>query len=201
MINFEKDYVLEHDKIILRPLVQEDFEALLEYSVNEPEIWKYNAFGANGKENLKKYIDNALSARQKNLEYAFVVIDKATDKIIGSTRFYAINSIYNTLEIGYTWYGSTYQGTFVNKICKYLLLRLAFEDLGFERVGFKANKENHRSINAMKSIGCTLEGCLRNFALDADNKRIDVAVLSITKADWTEFVNQNLKQKIDILLA
>ena len=45
------------------------------------------------------------------------------------------------------------------------------------------------------------EGCLRNFALDADNKRIDVEVLSITKEDWTEFVNQNLKQKIDILLA
>jgi RimJ/RimL family protein N-acetyltransferase len=56
-----------------------------------------------------------------------------------------------------------YQRTYVNKNCKYLLLEFAFEKLGMERVGFRANSLNKQSISAMKSIGCTEEGVLRNF--------------------------------------
>lgn len=51
MIDFKKDYILENDKIILRPLIESDFNELLKFSINEPEIWKFNAFGANGEEN------------------------------------------------------------------------------------------------------------------------------------------------------
>ncbi|HFK5512399.1 GNAT family N-acetyltransferase [Elizabethkingia anophelis] len=197
MIDFNTDYILENDKLILRPLVEEDYNQLVDFSLNEPEIWKFNAFGADSSENLKSYISSALSNRHKETEYPFVVFDKRLGKLIGSTRFYAINSINKTLELGYTWYGKNYQGTHVNKNCKYLLLEFAFENLGFERIGFKANNANKKSINAMKSIGCTEEGILRNFSLDAKGNRIDVIVLSILKNEWYSHVKSMLKNKIE----
>lgn len=197
MIDFQKDYTVENDQILLRPLQNADFESLMEFSVNEPDIWKYNAFGAGGEENLRKYIDTALSNRDQSTEYPFTVIDKSENKIIGSTRFYAISNVNKTLELGYTWYGKKYQGTYVNKNSKLLLLELAFETLGFERVGFKANSNNEKSINAMKSIGCTMEGTLRNFAFDADQNRIDAVVLSILKEEWYDHVKQKLQDKIN----
>ncbi|WP_160139727.1 GNAT family N-acetyltransferase [Chryseobacterium sp. c4a] len=197
MIHCKDDYIIENDQLLLRPLLSTDFNELLEFSMNEPEIWKYNAFGADGAENLKKYIDNAIFQREQGAEYPFAVIKKSENKIIGSTRFYAISTINKTLELGYTWYGKQYQGTFVNKTCKFLLLEFAFEKMGFERVGFKANSGNERSINAMKSIGCVVEGTLRNFAFDSQLNRIDVAVLSIVREEWLNIVKQNLQQKIN----
>ena len=197
MIDFKKEYILENDRLLLRPLLPVDFNELLEFSVNEPDIWKYNAFGADGIENLKKYVDGAIFNRENGTEYPFVVIDKAENKIIGSSRFYAINTINKTLELGYTWYGKKYQGTYVNKNCKFLLLEFAFEELGFERVGFKANAKNERSINAMKGIGCVMEGTLRSFSFDANHDRIDAVVLSILRNEWMDIVKQNLQKKIN----
>lgn len=199
MIDFSKDYILENDRIILRPLNENDFDLLVEFSVNEPELWNFNALGPSSPEYLKTYIETALNNRKKKADYPFIVIDKAENKAVGSTRFYAINPENKTLELGYTWYGKKYQRTYVNKNCKYLLLEFAFEKLGMERVGFRANSLNKQSISAMKSIGCTEEGVLRNFSTDARGNRIDAVVLSIIKDEWFNTVRQNLKEKINLL--
>jgi RimJ/RimL family protein N-acetyltransferase len=196
MLYFKNDYVLENDKIILRPMVESDFNLLSEYSINEPDIWKYNGNEPNNAENLKKYIDKALYNRKMEIDYPFTVINKAENKVIGSTRFYSINLINKTTELGFTWYGKKYHGTYVNKNCKFLLLEFAFEQLDMERVGFRANSLNIPSIFAMKSIGCIEEGVLRNFSTDANGNRINVTVLSIIKNDWFGSVKLNLKNKI-----
>lgn len=196
MIDLAEEYILENDKILLRPLRESDFDLLLKFSEKEPDIWKFNALGANGAENLKNYITIALSNRQNQTEYPFVVFDKKDKEIIGSTRFYLINKFNQTLELGYTWYGKSYQGTYVNKNCKYLMLEFAFEIWNMERVGFRANNLNKRSISAMKSIGCKEEGILRSFSKDSEGNRIDAIVLSILKEEWFNNVKENLKEKI-----
>ncbi len=195
-LDFTEKYILENDFVLLRPLEHHDFDHLLEYSENEPEIWEYNSGGANGKENLEKYIKNALTQRENQKEYPFIVFDKIAKKYVGSTRFYAVFSEIKTIEIGYTWYGQKYQGTGINKNCKFLLLEFAFDKLQMERVAFAANNKNNRSLNAMKSIGCVVEGVLRNCNTDAKGERIDVARLSILKTEWNESVKANLKKQI-----
>lgn len=194
--NFKEDYILENDIVRLQPLQATDYEKLVEFSINEPELWNFNANGPDNPENLKKYIDKALSQKEKQLEYPFVVFDKTKDKIAGSTRFYNINLDAKHLEIGFTWYGAAFQGTSLNKNCKFLLLEFAFEKIQLERVGFRANNLNQRSIAAMKSIGCTEEGILRNFSTDAKGERIDAIVLSIIKNEWFATVKENLKNRI-----
>ena len=192
----EENYVLENKFARLEPLQSSHYESLLGYAVNEPDIWSFNTDSPDSPENLKKYIDKALAQKEKQLEYPFVVFDKIKNKIAGSTRFYNLSLDTKTLEIGYTWYGKEFQGTYLNKNCKYLLLEFAFEKMEIERVGFRANYLNKKSINAMKSIGCIEEGILRSFRNDALGNRTDAIVLSILRNEWFGTVKQNLKNRI-----
>lgn len=195
--SFSDNIILEDDLVILRSLQQSDVDNLLEISINEPETWKYSLIGADGKENLIKYIDLAIKARENQKEFPFIVFDKKTQKYAGSTRFYDMNLEFKTLQLGYTWYGSAFRGTRLNKHCKFLLLQFAFETLGIERVEFRADNNNERSIAAMKSIGCKVEGVLRNHMPTINPEiRRDSIVLSILRNEWFYEVKENLKQKL-----
>ncbi|SEO80678.1 Protein N-acetyltransferase, RimJ/RimL family [Flavobacterium sp. CF108] len=195
--NFTDNIILEDDLVLLRPIQESDIENLLEISINEPETWKYSLVGAEGKDNLIHYIQLAIKEREKQKEFPFIVFDKKSQKYAGSTRFYDINLDFKTLQLGYTWYGSAFRGTGLNKHCKFLLLQFAFETLGMERVEFRADNNNERSIAAMKSIGCKVEGVLRsNMPTRDGNVRRDSIVLSILRNEWFAEVKENLKRKL-----
>jgi RimJ/RimL family protein N-acetyltransferase len=197
-LQFPQNIVLENETVLLRPLQMTDVDTLLEFSLNEPEIWKYSLADVGGRENLESYIQLALKGRENETVFPFIVFDKRAGKYAGSTRFYDIQLSYKTLQLGYTWYGSAFQGTGLNKHCKYLLLEYAFETLGMERVEFRADNNNKRSIAAMKSIGCKVEGVLRNhmpMTKDSEVRR-DSIVLSILRNEWFEEVKENLKRKL-----
>jgi N-acetyltransferase len=196
MINFEKAYILENDIVRLSPLKESDFEHLVHFAMHEPELWTYSLLQANSPEKMKHYIEKALSGRKNKDTYAFLVYDKRTEEYAGSTRFYDIQPQNAALQLGFTWYGRKFQGTGLNKHCKYLLLEFAFEVLGMERVEFRADNENQRSINAMKSIGCTVEGVLRSNTYKTNGERRDSIVLSILKDEWNGSVKSNLRERL-----
>jgi RimJ/RimL family protein N-acetyltransferase len=197
ILNLEEDHTLEDERALLRPLKQDDFQNLLHISLNEPDICKYSLLNAAGEENLKNYINIALREKESGKEYPFIVFDKKANKYAGSTRFYDINLPFKTLQLGYTWYAKEFRGTGLNKHCKFLLLSFAFEKLDMERVEFRADNKNERSIAAMKSIGCTVEGVLRNHQPTRDaGIRRDSIVLSILKDEWFSGIKENLAQQI-----
>lgn len=194
--SFDKDYILENERVLLRPLTIEDIEHLSYFSLNEPELWKYSMQQANGLEKLKKYIETALENKQKKTEYPFIIFDKQTQQYAGSTRFYDIQLQHQMLQLGYTWIGKNFQGTGLNKHCKFLLLQFAFEQMNMHRVEFRADNENEKSKAAMKSIGCIEEGVLRNHALLHNGKRRSSIILSILSDEWKSTVKENLKNKL-----
>lgn len=197
-LNILEDYiVLENEFVLLRPLEISDVAHLLEFSINEPEIWQFGWVTAAGKSNLERYITLALAAKENKTEYPFIVFDKKQQKYAGCTRFYDINLPFKTLQLGYTWYGKAFQGTGLNKNCKYLLLEYAFEHLHVERVEFRADNRNAKSIAAMKSIGCVVEGLFRSHTPTLEGGRRDSIVLSILKSEWLGEVKQKLKLKIN----
>ncbi len=195
--NFPQNLILEDEIVLLRPLQESDVENLLEISINEPETWEYSLVRANGKENLAHYIQLSLKAKENKTEFPFIVFDKKSEKYAGSTRFYDIQLPFKTLQLGYTWYGKNFRGTGLNKHCKFLLLQFAFETLGMERVEFRADNNNQRSIAAMKSIGCKVEGVLRNhMPTFGSEARRDSIILSILRDEWFDEVKVNLKAKL-----
>ena len=195
-IKAEETYVLEDSCVLLRPLRVDDRDNLLLFSLHEPELWKYSLIKVAGKENLENYIKTALDARLTGKEYPFIVFDKRTQEYAGSTRFYDIQLAHKTLQLGYTWYGEKFHGTGLNKHCKYLLLQFAFEQIGMERVEFRADNTNERSIAAMKSIGCIVEGVLRSNTIKADETCRDSIVLSILKTEWENGVKDRLLRRL-----
>ncbi|MDR0229183.1 MAG: GNAT family N-acetyltransferase [Flavobacteriaceae bacterium] len=188
--------VINDERIILKPLETYDIDELLPYSLNEPEIWKYSFVSAAGKENLEQYIAQAITDREKGTAMPFIVFDKDAEVYVGSTRFYNINYTQKTLMLGYTWYGKAYRGTGINKHCKYLMLSYAFDVLEMERVEFRADNTNEVSITAMKSIGCTFEGVLRQDTCRNDGTRRDSAVLSILREEWYDHIKASLEAKL-----
>jgi len=201
MTNFDisVDYILENDYVKLIPLQEKHFDDLLYFTENEPEIWEYTMVKANTPENLKKYINAAIEARDNKQEYAFIVFDKIQNKFAGATRFCDINLGLQKLQMGYTWYGKNHQGTGINKHCKFLLLEFCFEIMQMERLEFRCYTENIRSINALKSVGCTIEGVIRSNAIAPNGNRRDSMVLSVLKYEWQDSVKQMLTNKIDQL--
>ena len=192
---FWQDYTLENDRARLIPLAEIHAEELLPFSLNEPSLWNFSLIGAAGAENLRKYISSAVESRENGTAYPFVVFDKQMGRFAGSTRLYDISLAQKTLTLGFTWYGKDFQGTGLNKACKYLLLEFAFEKIKMERVEFRADARNKRSVAAMQSIGCTVEGVLRSNGIGNDGQRRDSVVLSILKWEWEERIKAELSGK------
>ena len=201
MKDFKPDtnYVLENDSVLLRPLVINDFDNLSHFARKEPEIWKFSLVAVQGEEGLRNYIEMAIEQKNKGTEYPFIVFDKRTNQYAGSTRFYDIQPANKSLQLGYTWYGKAFQGTGLNKNCKLLLLQFAFEELGMERVEFRADNNNDKSKAAMKSIGCIEEGVLRRHVPYITGIRRDSIILSILKTEWEGGVKEKLIEKISLL--
>ncbi|MCW3128242.1 MAG: acetyltransferase, ribosomal protein N-acetylase [Bacteroidetes bacterium] len=192
-----KDYILEDERVLLRPLLTDDIEYLVNFSITQPEIWKYSLIQAGGgPEKMKKYLDIAMLGKANLKEYPFIVFDKKAQKYAGSTRFYDIQLENQALQLGYTWYGKEFQGTGLNKHCKFLLLQFAFEQMEMHRVEFRADHNNAKSIAAMKSIGCVVEGFLRENVPNPDGSRRTSIILSILRQEWDGGVKDRLRERL-----
>ncbi len=194
--NHEDEYLLADERVSLRPLQANDDAFLLPFALHEPDTWKYSQISAAGKQGMADYINSALTAKATGKEYPFIVYDKQTKTYAGSTRFYDIQLQNQTLQLGYTWYGEKFRGTGLNKHCKFLLLKFAFEGLDMKRVEFRADARNSRSIAAMKSIGCIAEGIIRSTMPLPDGTRRDSIILSILKSEWENGVKDKLYRQL-----
>ena len=195
MISFPQDLSLEDERVLLRPLQPEDVKFLLPFAETEPELWTYSAVSAAGKAGLANYLEHVFRERALQKEYPFIIFDKQVNAYAGSSRFYDIQPAQSTTQLGYTWYGKKFQRTGLNRHCKLLMLSYAFEQWGMERVEFRADLKNERSIQAMKDIGCTVEGILRSNTVKPGGRR-DSIVLSVLKREWFDTVKKNLIGKI-----
>jgi len=190
--DFKTDIILENERVLLKPLALTDGSLLTHYVNEEPELWNYSLVAINNASDLENYIQTAIESRANKTSYAFIVYDKLLNEYVGCTRFYDIQFNFQTTQIGYTWYSKKCWGTKLNENCKYLLLEFAFDQMSFERVEFRADNNNKRSIAAMQKIGCTIEGVLRNHLPMPNGKRRDSIVLSILKEEWNTSLKQSL---------
>jgi RimJ/RimL family protein N-acetyltransferase len=192
---FAQDIFLENERVLLRPLEESDFENLLPFSLQEPEIWKYGLLTAAGEDNLRNYLKLAVNNRTEKKEYPFIVFDKKANAYAGSTRFYDIQQSFLSVQLGFTWYGKDFQRTGLNRHCKLLLLSFVFEEWELERLEFRAHAQNFKSIEAMEAIGCTMEGTLRSHMPTVSGERRDSVVLSILKNEWLNGGKEKLAAK------
>ncbi|MEM6378462.1 MAG: GNAT family protein [Bacteroidota bacterium] len=196
MLDFKHAYYLENERVRLSPLKLEHLESL-QQPAGQKSIWTYFLEKGHGSKQFKKYIEMALANRSAAKEYPFVIFDKIKNKYAGMTRLYDWNEELRNLKIGHTWIGKDFQGTGVNKNCKYLLFEFAFEHLKAVRIGFGVHAENIRSLRALHRIGVKKEGILRDFLPEINGSgRKDLILLSILKDEWFQTIKEDLLQQI-----
>ncbi len=191
-----KDVELESENITLTPLTMEHADALVN-AATDGELWKLWFTSVPNAETISEYITTALEQKAKGLSLPFVVIDKASGEVIGSTRFCNADLLNQRVEIGYTWHSKSYQKTSCNTECKLLLLTHAFESLGAIAVEFRTNWHNQASRTAIARLGAKQDGVLRNHQKMPNGGYRDTVVFSIINTEWPS-VKENLKFKLSV---
>ncbi|WP_281231743.1 GNAT family N-acetyltransferase [Flavobacterium gelatinilyticum] len=179
------DIILENEKVLLVPFENER-NAELKDIIFDDEIWKYMGMYVRSDQDFQNYIQSTLKQKADGICYPFLIIDKTTNRIAGSTRYGYLNHASQKCEIGWTWYGKDFQGTGLNKACKFELLNFGFENIEFRRIQFSADLENLRSQKAIEKLGALKEGIFRNNYADSDGKSKDDVYFSIILEEWQD---------------
>lgn len=185
---------LEGSGVRLEPL-SVTHEAPLATAAADGKLWELWFTSVPEPAQTSKYIADALAGHTAGHMLPWVVRDLATNTIVGSTRYHDIVAAIDRVEIGYTWYGASWQRTHVNAACKLLLLQHAFDSLGCAVVGFRTDNFNFRSQRAIAALGARLDGVLRHHQARRDGTARDSYLYSILKAEWRD-VRRNLEARL-----
>jgi len=173
----------------LEPLALSHTQALIE-AAQDGELWNLRVTSVPEPDQTSAYIQAALDGHAAGHMLPFVVIDAATNTVIGSTRYHDIIASVARLEIGYTWYAKSRQRSHVNTACKLLLLTHAFDTLGAAVVGWRTDNFNFASQRAIERLGAKRDGVLRHHALRRDGTVRDTVMYSVTAGEWPEVRDQ-----------
>src|SRR5215216_6441916 len=179
-----KPVVLTGQHVRLEPLTEAHTTGLAEIGVGQT-FWDFMVYGnMNTVDDMRTWVMDILSRAEKGTDLPFAVIQLASSRVAGATRYLNIMPKDRGLEIGGTWYGPEFQRTAVNTECKYLLLQHAFETLGCIRVQLKTDLRNERSQKAIERIGAVKEGVLRNHMILPDGRYRHSVFYSILDTEW-----------------
>jgi RimJ/RimL family protein N-acetyltransferase len=176
---------LEGQCVRLAPLSLAHTDALIA-AAGDGELWNTNVTIIPDASGMKNYIQAALAGQAKGKELPFVIIRKATDDIVGTTRFYEIFPHDRKCAIGYTWLAKSAQRTPINTECKLLLLTHAFETWKCVRVELITDVLNEQSRAAILRLGAKQEGILRKHLILPTGRVRDSVFFSITDDEWPQ---------------
>lgn len=174
---------LDGTHVRLEPLTRAHFDALCAVGL-DPALHEFSLSRMATRDDLRRYVDRALADRDQGTALPFVHVERASGRVVGSTRFGNYAAEHRRVEIGWTWIAAPWQRTAINTEAKRLLLAHAFDALGVHRVEFKADARNHRSRAALLRLGAVEEGTLRRHMVTDDGHVRDTVYFSIVADEW-----------------
>lgn len=143
--------ILEDDIIRVEPLRKEDFERLYKVA-SDPEVWANHP----NKNRYKRVVFTTFFEGAMQSGGAFLVTDKKSGEVIGSSRFYDWNPEDKSLLIGYTFFAKERWGRGFNHRLKRLMLQHAFRFA--DRVIFHIGAINIPSQKSITKLGAIKTG-------------------------------------------
>ena len=190
---------LEGQQVRLEPLTPSHAEGLVAAAA-EGQLWKTTMTIIPDAAGIDDYIEAALEGQSRGKELPFVILNKRSNEVAGTTRFYDISRPDRKAAIGYTWLSQQAQRTAINTEAKLLLLTHAFETWRCVRVELITDVLNEQSRAAILRIGARQEGILRKHLIMPDGRVRDSVVFSIIDSEWPE-VKATLTAKLSNHLA
>ncbi|MEP6826156.1 MAG: GNAT family protein [Ramlibacter sp.] len=176
---------LEAPKLRLEPMTAIHVGDL-EAAARDGELWNLRVTSVPAPGESEAYVQIALKGQLDGHMMPFVVRETASGQVIGTTRYHDIVPAVERLEIGYTWYGKSWQRSHVNTTTKLLLMSHAFESLGAKLVGWRTDNYNFASQKAIERLGARKDGVLRHHALRRDGTVRDTVMYSLAAGEWPE---------------
>jgi RimJ/RimL family protein N-acetyltransferase len=175
-----------HDAhVALEPLSLEHVPAL-EAAAADGELWNLVVTSVPPPGQARSYVEKALQGQAEGHMLPFAIREQHSGEIVGSTRYYEIDTAVPRLAIGYTWYAKRWQKTHLNSACKRLLLEHAFETLGCVAVAFHTDVLNEDSQRAIERLGAQREGVLRAHKRRPDGSLRDTVCYSVIAGEWPD---------------
>lgn len=146
--SFESQPSLENEFVKIRPLKQSDFEEL--YTVaSDPLIWEQHP----NPDRYKREVFEIFFKGAIESGGAFIIFDKQTNEVIGSSRYYDYNPNNKFILIGYTFFARSHWGSKYNPALKHLMIQYAFQFV--DAVIFHIGANNIRSQKAIERLGAS----------------------------------------------
>ncbi len=146
-MNFDIQPTLENELVILQPLHENDFEELF-LAASDPKVWEQHPNKNRWKREIfQTFFDGAIESKG-----AFKIIDKATQQVIGSSRYYDFDETDSSILVGYTFYTTNSWGKGINPSVKKLMFDYIFQFVN--KVYLHVGADNKRSQIAVERLGC-----------------------------------------------
>jgi RimJ/RimL family protein N-acetyltransferase len=123
----------------------------------------------------------ALEASEDPLHFA--IVEAQTGKALGTAALMRIDPAHGVLEVGSIAFAPRLKRTGAATESMYLMMRRAFDELGYRRYEWKCDSLNAASRAAAERYGFTFEGIFRNAVVYKGRSR-DTAWYSITEEEW-----------------
>ncbi len=190
--------ILSGNYIQLEPILPAHREGMRMAAAHE-QIWIYMPNKAT-KNGFDPWFDGCLHDHASRKQIWYAVRRKNDSVILGATAYYDMHWDNQRLSLGYSWYTPEVWGTIVNPEAKLLMFSQAFETWFINRVEMGTDSRNTHSWNAIKKLGATQEGILRQHMILHDNVVTDTVIFSMLATEWPS-IKLQLKQRINQCLS
>lgn len=175
-VAFDFQPTLRGPRITIRPIAADDWDELFE-AASDPKIWEQHPARDRYREPVfREYFDEAIESGS-----AFVFVDRACDRIVGSSRYDGHDPVTREIEIGWTFLTRAYWGGSYNREIKQLMLQHAFRFV--ETVVLWVGVANLRSQLATQKIGGVLRDGIHARDQDQDNPHV---IFEVRRENWHE---------------
>lgn len=169
----------------LEPLEAHHREELMAAAA-DPALWKFVPFDPD--KGYGEKLAEQMAAMAAGEQLVFVVRRLRDGLVVGSAAFMAIAPAHARVEIGAIWYQPEAQGSMINPETMLLMLDYGFS-CDYNRIEFKADVRNARSRAALRKLGATEEGILRQHmwlpkGVDHQGRFRDSVYYSILADEW-----------------
>jgi RimJ/RimL family protein N-acetyltransferase len=152
------------------------------YAANsDPSSWTYLFYGPfDTFETYRRWMV-AMTAVDDPL--FFTIVENATAKAVGVASYMRIDPPNGVIEVGHLNFSPALQRTAAATEAMYLMMRRAFDELGYRRYEWKCDSLNAPSRKAAERLGFNYEGLFRQ-AIIYKNRNRDTAWFSIIDSEW-----------------
>jgi RimJ/RimL family protein N-acetyltransferase len=195
-LNIVTPVTLTGSVVRLAPIRHDHAEMFWEVARNDlDDIFRWIPYRMQTQEDFQWLVAKALQEQERGESVVFTTVERASGRVIGSTRFMNIDRNNRRVEIGSTWIAPAWQRTAVNTEAKFLMLRHAFEVWGCFRVELKTDALNEKSRSAILRLGAKEEGTLRRHVITWTGRVRDSVYFSILDSEWPG-VKARLEEKL-----